>query len=93
MTKPTVQVSPTTPRVGDVLIFTGSGYTPNVGVTVEVLSPYAASFFGAKATDGGTFSTATTEAYTAEQPGTYKVETWQGGHHPAGTLTFSVLPA
>ncbi len=86
---PTLTVAPTSPKVGDALVFTGTGYTPNTGVTIEVFSPYATSWSGAIADAQGNFSSEHW-GYTAEQAGSYTAETWQGGHHPAATHAFTV---
>ncbi len=86
---PTLAVAPASPKVGDALVFTGTGYTPNTGVTIEVLSPYASSWSGAIAGADGSFSSEHW-GYTAEQAGLYTAETWQGGHGPAAIHKFTV---
>ena len=88
---PTLSVSPLPTHVGDALGFTGCGYPANTGILIGVMSPYAASGFGAISDANGCINSATFDTYTAEQAGTYTASTYLSGQKRAlVSLTFSV---
>jgi len=73
----TLIANPNPAAVGSNEVFTGCGYQPNVGTTIVVNSPYATSFFGAKANASGCIDSSATETFTNQQAGSYSVNAWQ----------------
>jgi hypothetical protein len=87
-----LNVSPAAPVVDDSLVFSGCGYTPNVGVTVVVEGPSATSWFQGAVADGdGCFTTDGAWTYVAQDAGDYQALVYQSRVNKAdATLSFTV---
>lgn len=89
----TLVASPSPAVVGGNEVFTGCGYYPNVGVSISIWSPYAASSIpGGPANSSGCIDSSKYETWNNEQPGTYTVKAYQyppNQHHSKQKLMAS----